>query len=428
VLADETTTSVINIPTAFPTKAFVPVPAPTQAPSSSKPTSFPTLKPVFSPTNSPDHSRPTSFPTRTPSFFPSTYPSNLPTRFPSYPPTQQASTQPSKLQTTKPTKIPVKLPTPSPSKAGPTFTPSTVPSRVPVTYAQKLNQSQQSFSKFQAKYNLQFSSKAQQLQAQQAFTKNLVDVYNLNNNNAAGSASFGLNSFVQLSPNQFNNMYTGYIGITYLPSSLSSQNLVHSRPQHLANMKVNTNTSVNWAGVYTTSIKDQTPCGSGYIFSAVEQVESDTIRLYKAPTTLSLSEQQVVDCMGGEACSGGDTSQAYTYISNYGLVSSARDPYQGTQEGCKANEQSPIVAKLSTFVFLNNPSEDDLAVYIQNVGPLSVCLATGGWQFYTGGVLTAWTCGTTVNHCAQLVGLQFDRSGNYWIVSHILILYLVPWR
>ena len=46
-------------------------------------------------------------------------------------------------------------------------------------------------------------------------------------------------------------------------------------------------------------------------------------------------------------------------------------------------------------------------------GPLSVCLDAQTWASYTHGVLS--TCGTTVDHCVQIVGVNTEEE--YWIVS-----------
>jgi C1A family cysteine protease len=47
----------------------------------------------------------------------------------------------------------------------------------------------------------------------------------------------------------------------------------------------------DWTGVYTTPVKDQGQCGSCWAFSAVEQIESDTMRTLGL--SYLLSAQQV---------------------------------------------------------------------------------------------------------------------------------------
>jgi hypothetical protein len=52
--------------------------------------------------------------------------------------------------------------------------------------------------------------------------------------------------------------------------------------------------------------------------------------------------------------------------------------------------------------------------YVLSTGPLSVCLNAGTLSSYTGGVLTH--CGTTINHCAQIVGVNVPEQ--YWIIRN----------
>ena len=47
-------------------------------------------------------------------------------------------------------------------------------------------------------------------------------------------------------------------------------------------------------------------------------------------------------------------------------------------------------------------------------GPLSICVAASTWGTYQSGVIT--TCATDVDHCVQLVGVNFDD--NYWIIRN----------
>lgn len=54
-----------------------------------------------------------------------------------------------------------------------------------------------------------------------------------------------------------------------------------------------------------------------------------------------------------------------------------------------------------------------MEAHVLNVGPLSVCLDASTWHSYTNGTLS--TCGDSVDHCVQAVGL--NKAEGYWIVS-----------
>jgi len=77
----------------------------------------------------------------------------------------------------------------------------------------------------------------------------------------------------------------------------------------------------NWAGTYTTDVKDQGYCGSCWAFSAVEQIESDSIRKGYTTTSEPLSTQQLVSCDDSDlGCDGGATDTAYWYVYRAGGI------------------------------------------------------------------------------------------------------------
>merc|ERR1711907_190569 len=61
-------------------------------------------------------------------------------------------------------------------------------------------------------------------------------------------------------------------------------------------------------------------------------------------------------------------------------------------------------------------SEYDMAQHICSVAPLSIAVATAGWNSYKSGVLSASTCGTSIDHAVVLVGMS--QSNNAWVVRN----------
>jgi C1A family cysteine protease len=77
-----------------------------------------------------------------------------------------------------------------------------------------------------------------------------------------------------------------------------------------------------------TRVKDQGDCGSCWAFSATGALESAYAIKYNK--TVPLSEQNLVDCTGGNGCDGGWYEDAYDYIiKNNGIDSEASYPYTG---------------------------------------------------------------------------------------------------
>jgi len=170
---------------------------------------------------------------------------------------------------------------------------------------------------------------------------------------------------------------------------------------------------VDWAGKLTTPVKDQGYCGSCWAFSATEQIESDIMRT-KGQTVL-LSVEQIVQCDSTSyGCSGGWTENAYSYVKKAGGLEKESDypysSYQGTTGRCSSNS-AKYVATVSGYTTLK--SESAMGTYVQQTGPLSVCVDASSWNSYRGGIMSS--CGKRVDHCVQAVGVD---TASYWKVRN----------
>ena len=117
-----------------------------------------------------------------------------------------------------------------------------------------------------------------------------------------------------------------------------------------------------------------------------------------------------------DGCNGGWTEYAYYYVyKSEGLVSSAQYPYRSYYDQSGTCGLTSAMDKLVTVnEYYTLDSEETMAAHIKTTGPLSICLDASTWSTYTSGVVTS--CGTDVNHCVQLVGLNSDEG--YWIVRN----------
>merc|ERR1711862_1581 len=66
-----------------------------------------------------------------------------------------------------------------------------------------------------------------------------------------------------------------------------------------------------------------------------------------------------------------------------------------------------------------------LANSLVQTGPASICINAGAWNFYTGGIMSASSCGGNgmyyVDHCVQLVGYHQEFANpkkSYWLVRN----------
>jgi C1A family cysteine protease len=180
-----------------------------------------------------------------------------------------------------------------------------------------------------------------------------------------------------------------------------------------------TATLVDWTGIYTTPIKDQGYCGCCWAFSSAEQVESDSMRILKASWILSPEQfcQCVTACSG---CNGGNTNTALNYAKSHSIEQNADYPYTsyaGVTGSCSYNSAKGVV-KVSNFYQISG--ETNLANYVQTTGPVSILVDASAWNSYTGGIMSAATCGTTIDHAVQAVGVYpvAASSGGYWKVRN----------
>jgi C1A family cysteine protease len=114
-------------------------------------------------------------------------------------------------------------------------------------------------------------------------------------------------------------------------------------------------------------------------------------------------------------CQGGNTETAYMYIAYNGGVSSSDDyPYSsfyGSTGDCDTTKKTYGITVTS---YHSVQGEESMKNYVMGTGPLSICIDASDWSTYQGGIVTS--CGTDVNHCVQVVGV--DTENGYWIVRN----------
>lgn len=243
----------------------------------------------------------------------------------------------------------------------------------------------------------------------------IVDERTTEESENGGTAKHGITKFSDMSPEEFKANFLGY-------RPVQSYNQVDKLTIDVINKKTES-TFVDWTGVKTTAVKDQGYCGSCWAFSVTEQIESDSISSGLLTTEDTLSPQQIVSCDTTDyGCDGGNTETAYAYVMKAGgLENNSAYPYSsyyGTSGSCLTSSTSEYKITISKYHSISGSSpsktEDLMQQYVLTTGPLSVCLDASNWSTYTSGVLS--TCGTEVNHCVQVVGV--DTTEKYWIVRN----------
>jgi len=168
---------------------------------------------------------------------------------------------------------------------------------------------------------------------------------------------------------------------------------------------------------WITRIKDQGPCESCWVFSAVGVVEAMT-RIEHTIWSLR-SEGDVHDGMGANCGTTGWPTGAFDWMKTNGVADPGCWPYETQNLPYKPTaDRNGRTVKLSDYVTLNNI--DDQKAWIDTVGPLSACF-TCYYDFEAygpnSGVYTANpSTGVAGGHCIVIVG--YDDSKQAWLVRN----------
>ena len=113
----------------------------------------------------------------------------------------------------------------------------------------------------------------------------------------------------------------------------------------------------------------------------------------------------------------GWTENAYNYVKKAGGLETEKDyPYSasnGNSGRCSASSSKEVV---SVSGYHTIRGESSMASYTQSTGPLSVCVDASSWSSYNSGIMKS--CGHSINHCVQAVGVDASSSGGYWKVRN----------
>ncbi|KAL9241158.1 hypothetical protein vseg_015300 [Gypsophila vaccaria] len=222
-----------------------------------------------------------------------------------------------------------------------------------------------------------------------------------------------LNKFADMTNLEFRQFYS---------SKISHHRMFHPRPvtQFSHAQTSDVPESVDWrAKGAVTPIKNQGNCGSCWAFSTIVSVEG--INQIKTKNLLSLSEQELVDCVpDNNGCDGGLMEHAFAYIKSVGGVTAENTyPYEAKNGACNSAKVNAPVVKIDGYEVVPENDENALTKAVANQ-PVSVAIDAGGrsFQFYHEGVYTG-ECGTDLDHGVAAVGYGVTQDGTkYWTVKN----------
>jgi C1A family cysteine protease len=234
-----------------------------------------------------------------------------------------------------------------------------------------------------------------------------VDLIQQLNENAENGATFALNKFADLTPQEFRAIYNGHVA--------SGADI-----EELEIGEVDAPASFDWISKgKTTPVKNQEQCGSCWAFSATENIESVWM-IAKDLTSADfkpLAPQQIVDCDKNDGgCNGGDTPTAYEYVIKAGgQDTEASYPYHAVNQACQF-KPADVEVKIASYKRITG--EENMLDATATVSPLSICVDAAQWQFYSSGVMTPSQCGNSLDHCVQIAGYDTSANPPYWNVRN----------
>jgi cathepsin L len=167
-----------------------------------------------------------------------------------------------------------------------------------------------------------------------------------------------------------------------------------------------------------TPVKNQGQCGSCYAFSVTGALEGQ--HFIKNGKLVSMSEQQILDCLSEGGCNGGNKDSVFTYIArNGGIDSESFYPYKARKGTKCLFDKNQVVATDKGYRSLAK-GETNLQNAVAKVGPISVSIYVANSFFhYADGVYDEPNCHEPDhNHAVLVVGYGTLNGHDYWLVKN----------
>lgn len=235
---------------------------------------------------------------------------------------------------------------------------------------------------------------------------NFIQEFNKNSKDVV----LALNEYADLTVEEFGAMRLGGFSLDK-HKDLSKEKIVILDDSNLPN-------SVDWRTEgAVTPVKNQQTCGGCWAFAAAASLEG--YNKIKNGDLVSLSEQQLIDCVG--TCSGcngcSNLYNALIYTSQSGIETESTYPFTGKFQRCEYQSTKTVV-KNDGYQNVAPKSVSQLKAALANQ-PVIVGIQANQriFQLYKTGVLSSG-CGNQVDHAVTAVGYTTVNGQEAFIVKN----------
>uniref|UniRef100_A0A914CR19 Uncharacterized protein n=1 Tax=Acrobeloides nanus TaxID=290746 RepID=A0A914CR19_9BILA len=275
------------------------------------------------------------------------------------------------------------------------------------------------FLNFVTEFNPNYANQAEHDYRFSIFQQNCAELKQIIQSYQGSSCTFGFTKFMDRTKEEKARMTGGLMNPVNTPAPASSTRTKRQSQAYF-----------DWRNSNNVSpVRDQGNCGSCWAFGSTAAVESQLL-IHNHSNYVGLlglymnypdqSEQELVSCVSGSNCGGGNVNAALNYIKNNGQDTESSYPYATSNSAC-----NPVASGKTKIISYWNvgTSEVNIANQLLSTGPLilGLWLPPSFW-YYKSGVYqpNAGDCVAGTNgHVMAVVGYNVTSGGTpYWIVKN----------
>ncbi|KAL5096857.1 hypothetical protein RYX36_001184 [Vicia faba] len=158
-----------------------------------------------------------------------------------------------------------------------------------------------------------------------------------------------------------------------------------------------------------------------WAFACVGAIEG--IVAIKKGKLISLSEQELLDCVPNAGCGGGSKSDGFKWvIGNKGVARQDDYPYTAKKDVCRCGQISNSEnSDIDSYYLVDRTDKGLLAVVAKQPLSVSIYAKSPEFQLYTSGIFRGDDCpvdSLEVTHGMLIVGYDSIEGEDYWIVKN----------